>query len=185
MSEFSESFHLVSRKTEDAIALLDAAGASGFVFPANGARVSFVCPESANERVIAANTLLLLHYVFAADHLCRVDLYEQAKRVGTLSRSFETKKKPRFDRDAFVAARVMLSTTEVDRWLTGELDEDRNNRYVVAQTLGLARYQWLSYAYEIDGGGEPDPDRITVGDAAKPPSDAAIVLAGMRAKKKR
>lgn len=72
MSEFSQSYHLVGDDQGDAVSLLRRAGARGFVFPPSNHWTTLVVETSdygeVDDRVVAANTGTLLHYVHAEDH---------------------------------------------------------------------------------------------------------------------
>ena len=71
MSEFSESYHLRSDRMEDAVELLQRAKLRGYVYqPVNG-WVTFLAQDGVfepDEKIVAAATKPLLHYVSAEDH---------------------------------------------------------------------------------------------------------------------
>lgn len=71
MSEFSESYHLRTARTEDAVALLRRAGVAGFVFPPRKGWVTFVAEGGEfepDERLTDANRATLLHLHACEDH---------------------------------------------------------------------------------------------------------------------
>jgi hypothetical protein len=79
VSEFSESYHLASVDTQDAVSLLTTAGLHGFVFPPENGWVTLVVDGEygqVDDRLSAANTGTLLHYVNAADHAWAFDLFQ-------------------------------------------------------------------------------------------------------------
>ena len=84
MSEFSESYHLRSERAEDAIELLRRAGRKGYVYqPVNG-WVTFLAEEGTfepDERIVAAATRPLLHYVSAEDHGWSFALFDRTNEV--------------------------------------------------------------------------------------------------------
>lgn len=173
MSEHSTSFQLRGDDPARAVALLRQAAVAGYVFPAERGWVPFVYREpridrfDARDRVVHANEGCLLHYEYAADHGCTVDLYDGAKRVARLDLSFESTKQPRFDREAFVARSVMTAkrADAVEAWLGGRRRATRrHDDHVVASALGLRRFRWFAYRYEFDAH-EPDDGRTEV-DAA-------------------
>src|SRR6185436_7148269 len=84
MSEFSESYHLRSERAEDAIELLRRAKCKGYVYqPVNG-WVTFLAEEGVfepDERIVAAASHPLLHYVSAEDHGWSFALFDRGKAV--------------------------------------------------------------------------------------------------------
>jgi len=84
MSEFSESYHLRSERADDAIELLRRAKRKGYVYePVNG-WVSFVAEDGVfepDERIVAAATQPLLHFVSAEDHGWSFALFDGGKVV--------------------------------------------------------------------------------------------------------
>lgn len=146
MSESSESFHLRATNAADAVALLEAANARGFVFPAASGWVSFVAggvagdsparpmaapPEiaawaaeqdaiaAASANVCAHNRGLLIHYKFSADFGLRVGLFGGPEEVGVLGATFSDDGEPRDDTAVFVARGVFppSAAEAVTRWL--------------------------------------------------------------------
>jgi hypothetical protein len=82
MSEFSESYHLRSERTEDAVKLLRSAKRKGYVYqPVNG-WVTFVA-EGGNfepdQKIIIAAHQPLLHFVSAEDHGWSFALFDLTK----------------------------------------------------------------------------------------------------------
>jgi hypothetical protein len=181
VSEFSESFHLRADQPEAAVALLRAAGLAGFVFPPRGTLVPFVCPREGDaiERILAANTGLLVHYVYAADHGVWVHAYVGSTRAARLEASFEEKRSA-FEPDPFVRL-GLLSRPEAERlarWVASAHDwtaRREANEHLVAKMLRLGRYAWFSYAYELNPAPDaPDEGRIVVeASAAAPPARPA------------
>ena len=147
----------------------------------------FLASQRANqvaiERVLCANTSTLLHYRFAADHECTVQLYEGARRTGVIHASFDDGAW-HFDAAAFLQSGVLgrAACADLKAWLeTAAAFHDRQlhqltakleaeylaDRYFVARILGLTDYTWLSFEYELDA--TPGvPDRIPVGLSDSP-----------------
>jgi hypothetical protein len=148
MSEFSHSFHVRSNDVREGVELLRRAGVPGYVYPPARGWVPVVFPHGmggSDERVVAANRGLSVHYDYAEDHGVEVDLYQGPKRVARLSVSFESARST-FDRAAFVALGVMSesSAREVESWLGGDRDP---GVLIVAAALGLPRHHWFSFEY--------------------------------------
>ncbi len=106
VSELSDSFHLRTNDSADAVALLRAARVPGSVFPAENGWVSFVFERGMRigtndlaDRVFAANKGLLVDNAYAADHGCWVSVYRGPERVARLKVSFETPSRS-FDRES-------------------------------------------------------------------------------------
>jgi hypothetical protein len=167
VSEFSDSFHLRTNDSADAIALLRAAGVPGSVFPAKTGWVSFVFERGMRvgtnelaDRVFAANKGLLVDYAYAADHGCWVSVYRGPERVARLRVSFETPSRS-FDREALLQLGLLTpaGADAIDGWMR---EEQRSREYVVAEQLGLPRYRWFARRYEVEepseGGVEVDAD---------------------------
>jgi hypothetical protein len=148
MSELSNSFHVRSSDVREGVELLRRAGVPGYVYPPENGWVPVVFPHGmggSDERVVAANRGLSVHYDYAEDHGVQVDLYQGAKRVARLFASFESARST-FDHAAFVAFGVMSesSAREIDHWLGHERDP---GLLVVAAALGLPRHHWFSFDY--------------------------------------
>jgi hypothetical protein len=172
MSEFSESLFVRSHTIQSAIDLLRAAGVAGFAFPSENGWVPVAYSRGAHigdtrnlQSILAANPGALLHYSYAEDHGCWLDLYERDVRVGRLKASFE-QQNARFDRGEFLSRRLM--TTEgadaTEAWVAGAhryLAREKRDEYIVARALGLPRFAWFSYEYEL-GTDVPDEARIEI-----------------------
>jgi hypothetical protein len=84
MSEFSESYHLRSERAEDAVELLRRAKRKGYVYQPVSGWVTFVAEKGVfepDERIVAAATHPLLHYVSAEDHGWSFALYDSTRVV--------------------------------------------------------------------------------------------------------
>jgi hypothetical protein len=162
MSEFSHSFHLRATDLQEAIALLRRAKAPGYAFPPGNGFVTFVCPgdHEVHEAVLAANQGLLVEYSFAEDHRCSVDVYDSEKNVASLSVDFENAR-ARFERSKFLALGLLDARTaeDVSRWIRGSPDAESrrgNAAHVIARSLRLPRFAWLSYRYAQSDDDPPD-----------------------------
>jgi hypothetical protein len=165
MSEFSDSFHLRGNDATAGVGLLRRAKVAGYAFePADGwISIAYFEPTlgrcASRDRMVDANEGTLLHYSYAADHGCSVRVYEETRRVCQLAMSFESKRRrPRFDRDAFVQGLFMTAAAadSVSQWLAGKLPE-RKDRYAVGTALGLPRFEWFSYEYVMRDDEQVDP----------------------------
>jgi hypothetical protein len=152
MSEFSQSFHLRSSHRNEAVELLMEARVPGYVFDAAGGWVPFVFPVGSRfglqdhlERVVAANSKVLLKYDYAEDHGCGAALYNGSTQIGRLSVDFESTKPGHFDRETFIAHGLLTAAgaDKIQRWVS---DVGRKGgSLVVAANLGLPRHEWFSY----------------------------------------
>lgn len=117
-------------------------------------------------RMVEANEGTLLHYSYAEDHGCSVNVFEQRDRVCRLVVSFDSKRRrPRFDRDAFVQRSIMTAAAadSVELWLSGKRPKGED-RYAVGEALGLPQFQWFSYRYQVQDDAQVDhsPGRVEV-----------------------
>ncbi|QHW31680.1 hypothetical protein GZH47_13065 [Paenibacillus rhizovicinus] len=161
MSEFSESYHLVSGKQEEGAALLRKAGLSGYVFPARNNWVTLL-PSGGifeyNEDLIAKNGGILLHYVYAEDHGWSFTLYERTSQIAHYSCYWEEEivhDRSELNLDAMMG--LLNGTVERDKPIeTGDLNHlfacedfeelfEMTPAYRLAERLGIVHYEWLSY----------------------------------------
>ena len=159
MSEFSESYHLRGTSRREAIALLERASLSGYVFPALDGWVTLVAEGESfklNERLVAANEGLLVRWVFAEDHGWAFDVFKSKKRILKYECSWEE--------DIEVEGKV--SHAELQTALGMELPAlageagaaalypesieellDLKPAYAFAKAIGLSNYRWLAFDY--------------------------------------
>ncbi len=159
MSEFSDSYHLRSNDAAEGVSLLHRAGIGGFVLPSANGWVTVLpegMPFEPNEQLIAANTGVLLHYIFGEDHAWGIELYAAGELI--------TKQEVSWDPDLEVvhtlslaefdsaAATTLTGLSEADRsrLLTPTSHEDIfefKPAYFFAQAIGLTNFNWLSFEY--------------------------------------
>jgi len=170
MSEFSESYHLRSERADDAIALLRLARRKGYVYqPVNG-WVSFVAEDGVfepDERIVAAASHPLLHFVSAEDHGWSFTLFDRGKVVSGYRCDWEndiTADDSRYSREALqqlVPSAQPSLLDEFERRLHptdfNELLEVKSSR-LLAQALGLEHYDWLAYDYIVSDSPDDHPD---------------------------
>jgi len=159
MSEFSENYHLRGTSRRDAIALLERAGLTGYVFPALDGWVSFVAegePFKPNQELIAANEGVLLRWVYADDHGWAFDCFKARKRLLSYECSW--------DEDIQIPSKIKHA--EIERALGMELPAlagdagaqilypdsieqliELKPAYAFAKAVGLPNYRWLAYDY--------------------------------------
>jgi hypothetical protein len=190
MSEFSESLHLRGEDPTAGVGLLRRAKVAGYVFPAADGWISIayhqprISLKSAADlvrslveardrrelaRMVDANEGTLLHYSYAEDHGCSVAVYEERRRVCRLAVSFDSKRRrPRFDRDAFLQRSLMTAAAadSVELWLAGKRP-GRDDRYTVGNALGLPHFEWFSYGYEVRDDVDHPPGRLEVDATGK------------------
>lgn len=172
MSEFSDALFLRDQTAERAIELLRSAKVQGYIFSAKNGWLPVAYSQglrtgdTANfEALVDANPGVLIHYSYAEDHGCYVDIYERDVRVGRLKASFEGQN-ARFDQDEFVGYRLLTpaDADTISAWVASAHDYKNRNEedeYLVARLLHLPRYAWLSYHYELTTNA-PDPERLEV-----------------------
>src|SRR5215212_8892857 len=159
MSEFSESYHLRSERADDAIGLLRRAKRAGYVYqPVNG-WVSFVADEGVfepDERIVAAATQPLLHFVSAEDHGWSFTLFDGGQVVSAYRCDWEndiTADDSRYSREALQrlvpSAQPSLLDELERRMHPTDFDEllELKPARLLAQALGLEHYDWLAYDY--------------------------------------
>ena len=174
MSEFSESYHLRSENAEDAIQLLRRAGRKGYVFqPARG-WVSFVAEDGVfepDDRIVAAASRPLLHFVSAEDHGWGFALLDGREVVSGYNCEWEndiTCDDSKYSREALqrlVPSADASLLDEFERRLhPSDFDEllEVNPSRLLGQALGLEHYEWLSYNYISSDSPDDHPGVIAV-----------------------
>ena len=159
MSEFSESYHLLSERVEDAAELLRRAERKGYVYPSINGWVTFLAEEGVfepDERIVAAATHPLLHYVSAEDHGWSFTLYDRTNVVSGDRCDWDDEIRvddSRYSRAAlqqFIpgAQRALLDDFEL-RLHPKDFDElfEAEPSRLFAQAVGLVHYDWLAYDY--------------------------------------
>jgi hypothetical protein len=159
MSEFSESYHLRSERAEDAVELLRRARRKGYVYqPVNG-WVTFLAEEGVfepDERIVAAASHPVLHYVSAEDHGWSFTLFDRGEVVSGYRCDWDDEIRvddSKYSRAALQQVVPSAESTRLDefeRWLhPTDLDElfGAEPSKLLAQALGLEHYDWLSYDY--------------------------------------
>jgi hypothetical protein len=157
MSEFSESYHLRTENSSDAVELLRRAGLNGFVYPPTGGWVSFVAEGGdfePDERIVSVAGRVLLHYVCAEDHGWNFTLFDGAKVISRYRCDWEDEvlvASAEYDRTAllpFVApAKSAVFEDFESRLRPADLDDvmESEPSKLLAQALGLEHYDWLDY----------------------------------------
>lgn len=171
MSEYSQSYHLLSSEQEDARRLLEAASLEGWVLPPGDGWVTFVAREDftgeANPALRHANDDLLLFYVNAEDHGWAFDLFD----TQTLLSAYKCEWIDVVDQDNtqlrldLLVELLVARGVQVDRGALAQaldvhsLDDvinglGPNPGHQFASAIGLTWYEWMSSGY-IEGG-RPD-----------------------------
>lgn len=159
MSEFSESYHLRSEWAEDAVDLLRRAKRKGYVYPPVNGWVTFVADEGVfepDERIVAAATHPLLHYVSAEDHGWSFELYD-GTRVACAYRC-DWDDDIRVDDSRYSRAVLQQVVPSAQPELLDEFEsqlrpQDFESLFesepskLFAQAVGLQHYDWLGYDY--------------------------------------
>ena len=159
MSEFSESYHLRSNRAEDAIELLRRAKRKGYVYqPVNG-WVTFLAEKGhfePDERIVAAATQPLLHYVSAEDHGWSFTLFDRTKVVSGYRCDWDddiSVDDSRYSRAALQQVVPSAQPALLDAFESQLHPKDFDELYeaepskLFAQAAGLEHYDWLAYDY--------------------------------------
>lgn len=174
MSEFSENYHLRSDRPEDAVQLLQHARRKGYVFQPSGGWVSFVVEDGTfepDQRIVAAASHPLLHFVSAEDHGWSFALFDGRKVVSRYNCAWEndvTTDDSEYSREAlqrFIPSADPSLLVEFERLMhPKEIDElfELNRPRLFAQAIGLEHYEWLSYDYLASDSPDDHPDVIEV-----------------------
>ena len=160
MSEFSESYHLRTERSEDAVELLRRARLKGYVFPAIGGWVTFLAENGSfkPDQLIVANCppAPLLHYVSAEDHGWGFTLFDQGNTACKYSCAWDpglTIDDAHYSRDELqrlvpLADSLLLEEFESEMRPTEYKDivgSEASKNF--ARALGLEHYEWIAYHY--------------------------------------
>lgn len=150
MSEFSQSLHLRSTSSDEAVDLLVRAQVPGVVrAPVNG-WVTLYPPLFVDvrdgrrkdlDRILALATATpLVLWDYAEDHGMTVDVYRDGRLRAVLDTTWETGEVRYWDHETFVALGLLtpFDVTEIDDWLARCAAG-----YLVAEKLGLSGYAWV------------------------------------------
>ena len=182
MSEFSQSYHLVSDSTQDGVALLRSAGLRGWVFePGNGWVTLLIRPDEygePNKALIGANAGTLLYYLNAEDHGWTFSVYQGTDIVCAYGCSWEgsievedaglhmdvleaivAANLPEQAHEAVVALDRLLHPESFEHLTAYSAHTEGNNPgHGFAEVMGLQHFHWLSTHYmELDDGSWPAP----------------------------
>ena len=159
MSEFSESYHLRSDRVEDAVELLRRLKLKGYVYqPAKG-WVTFVAEGGVfqpDERIVAAASHQLLHYVFAEDYEWGFTLFDRAKVASSYRCNWDDEIEvddSKYSREALqqfvLSAQQSLFADFEQRLHPEDVDElfETEPARLFAEALSLEHYKWVAYDY--------------------------------------
>jgi hypothetical protein len=167
VSEFSQSYHLVTNDQEVVAQLLKSIPLRGFVFPPANKWVTFV-PEDKqpgelelDDRVVAANSGTLLHFIHAEDHGWEFQIFERNRRLCSYRCEWEWDLEIKDeDVDLDLLRRLSrehgqgTSKEQFEAWLhprdidslIDDYPEERPAE-LVAASLGLEHLSWISWHY--------------------------------------
>lgn len=177
MSEFSESYHLRSNSSQDAVDLLRQIGRKGYVFPAVNGWVTFVAHECelATDLSIVGNAKTpLLHYLFGEDFGWCYDIFEGHYRTAMYSCSWHEDLD--LQDEYYSRAKLLQIVPDADVDLLDEFEShlrpasadyaaESEAGKLFARAIKLEHFEWLAYEYvEITLRDAPDeyPDVIAV-----------------------
>lgn len=170
MSEYSESYHLRTQTTSDAIELLQRSGLRGFVFPACDGWTSFVAENGKFETdpmIVNANHGLLLHYVAAEDHGWSFSLFSDSNVICKFTCVWDGTSYT--DRSGFEPSAVhfpdlSIDARELEYIASMDLYKNVGNignypPHMFATLLRLPHYEWFSYDYVLSDFEDGDTER--------------------------
>ena len=161
MSEFSESFHLLTDDRTEAEALVRQSGLTGWTLPpSSGGWTPVVIDRDftgePDDHLVQANTGVLVLYVCAEDHGCELTVWSGAETIGHYRAEWteEVEVEDHLDPATVQAAigdRVEIDAAELEAALSvavieSSLDPASGVRRAAA-ALGLGPVDWLSAAY--------------------------------------
>jgi len=173
MSEFSESYHLRTERLEDAIELLRHAKLKGYVYQPTNGWVTFLAEDGVfepDQRIVAAASHPLLHYVSAEDHGWSFTLFDRASVLSSYRCEWDNDIRvddSRYSRAALQQIAPSAQPTLLDEFELHlhpkEFDElfESEPSKLLAQALGLEHYDWLAYDYiarDFHGSPQDHPD---------------------------
>lgn len=170
MSEFSQSYHLRSADPAEAVALLERAALSGWVFPAGNDWVTFLPhPDEFGEplpALVAANQGFMVFYLNAEDHGWLFTVFDGERPMSSYGCSWEEDLEIQDDQldpalveqlvrtgavdpdTAAEQAERLLHPAGIDQVLTYFTHtEGRNPGHGFAEVLGLEHFHFLSSDY--------------------------------------
>lgn len=159
MSEFSESYHMRSTRTEDAVRLLHDLGLSGFVYPAGSGWVTFVADGGnfePDQRIISAVQQPILHFVSAEDHGWSFTLFDHGNAVCAYSCdwnddvNFEDSQYSRSALQKYIPAAKAAALDEFEQQMYPSSFEEVcevEASTLFAKAVGLENYSWVAHDY--------------------------------------
>lgn len=182
MSEFSQSYHLVSDSADEGVALLRRAELRGWVFaPGNGWVTLIPEPDEFGEAsaalLDACTTGTLLYYLNAEDHGWTFTVYRESRAVCAYGCSWEggleiedaslrldvledvvAANLPAQAAEARVALERLLYPASLEHLAAFAEHTDGNNPgHGFAEVMGLEHFHWLSAQYLAAGGDDLAP----------------------------
>lgn len=154
MSEFSDSYHLLTSNTKDVKRLIRQSGRYGMVIPCTGKYIPFLVegPEEAGgpiDKLIEHNTQLLIHYAFAEEHGCWIKVFDRDTELACLC--YE-EGDSRLSQKLAAATDTLLSRAVIDDPTASRLQDLAIDLVIaeigpkVAGVLGLQYVSWVSCA---------------------------------------
>ena len=165
MSEFSDSYHLLTSIPQDVDQLIRRVRRFGFVMPTQNRFIPFLIEGLGDvggpaDAVIECNESFLLHYAYAEDSGCCIRIFDNTIEVATLNFPSDQMEVPHPAQQAHLPSLEALrdrgiinSSTHaaLQRLTLSPLEDELGSK--VASAFGLERVQWLSCAdltYQTD-----------------------------------
>jgi hypothetical protein len=159
MSEFSESYHLLSSNPNDATVLLEELGLAGYVYPECNGWTTFLVEGGSfvpDVRIVGAARHLLLHFVSAEDHGWSFSLFDSGQIISAYQCRWNDAIE--FDDSNYsrtvIEERIQVHKSEglddfEQHFRSTYIDEvlDAEPSKIFAQAIGLEHYDWLSFDY--------------------------------------
>ncbi|KGE16808.1 hypothetical protein [Paenibacillus wynnii] len=174
MSEFSESYHLLSNNQQEGVSLLQNAGIGGFVFPETNNWVTLL-PEGdifeLNNELISHNPGVLLHYIYAEDHGWSLSVFEGTNQTFHYECTWEEEVENNYQEiNKSKIIEIMnrnpskekdITAFEISKYFKIRDQEELFElipAYRVAELIGLSNFEWISYEYmEMDQNDNSNP----------------------------
>jgi hypothetical protein len=151
MSEFSDSYHLLTSDISEVKQLIQQSGYYGMVIPvSSGNCIPFLVEDNSGgpiDEIIDRNTHQLIHYSFYEDWGCRIKVFQASREIATLTYEKKITIPPN---KLEIAINTLLSQELIDQEVATQLETLAANFETyevgpqVAEIFGLQKVDWLS-----------------------------------------
>lgn len=156
MSEFSESFHLMTLEQSKAVTFVRNAEMSGYVYSEKNGWVTFVVEDrgkNVDEKLSELNPGILIYYVYLEDHMWILKIYNKDELVFDYEADWAGEslviKKRLFDLEILheLIMQQGNSTEDIEQifdFKSNEINYENPPPYLIAKRLGLENFEWIS-----------------------------------------